>query len=244
MNSPCLRTALSGIYIRHIGALGSYTNIPKRSRYFWEARPECRERKLLMQITLPRLKQAVDPTQFVQEVEEEKLYGLDVILHKEVQQIFNENELIAVCLYSEMPSDNFYQVRYELQQHGMSMEKYPEHVMEFTLKQTPYENMLELFRGETAVIFGEANVKQMISAVSKNNYLLLLGGLVQGRYMSLKELIKFSNLAGLDSSRAELGFLLNTAVSSTKNMMQKPTNQLVHSLQQYIEQCSNASNEN
>ena len=51
-----------------------------------------------------------------------QLYGLDVLLHKEIQEIFNNNRMIAACLYADQPDDDYYRVRYELQQHEMSME--------------------------------------------------------------------------------------------------------------------------
>ena len=47
--------------------------------------------------------------------------------------------------------------------------------MDFTLKGTPYENLLTLFDGPTTIIFGEPNVKKMIPAIKKNRHLLLVG---------------------------------------------------------------------
>uniref|UniRef100_H2Z2B4 Large ribosomal subunit protein uL10m n=1 Tax=Ciona savignyi TaxID=51511 RepID=H2Z2B4_CIOSA len=192
---------------------------------------------MLMQITLPRLQAAPDRTRFVEEETEEKLYGLDVLLHRELQTIFNESEMVVACLYTEMPSDYFYEVRYELQQHEMNMEKYPEHIYDFTLKGTPFENMLELFRGETTVVFGKANLKEMLLALGKNKHLLPLGGLVQGRCMSMQELIKFSKL-DIDQCRSELSQLLTTAVGSTRTLLQGPSLHLSNSLSQRHEQLS------
>ena len=44
--------------------------IPKRFRYYWDARPQNRNRKLLMEITLPKLpKRTVEPHEIQEQTE-------------------------------------------------------------------------------------------------------------------------------------------------------------------------------
>ncbi|CAK8676663.1 unnamed protein product [Clavelina lepadiformis] len=205
------------------------TFLPKRFRYYWEARAENRQRKMLMMITVPKLRKNKDSA-YIKRKQPDKLYGLDVLLHKEIQEIFNNNRMIAACLYADQPDDDYYRVRYELQQHEMSMEQYDQHVIDFTLKSTPYAQFLTLFDGPCTMIFGEPNVPQMISALKNNKQMLLIGGMVDGKYMSSKQLSDYANLKGLDHCRGELSGILSSAVSSTRDLLQQPAAALTVSL--------------
>lgn len=56
-----------------------------------------------------------------------------------------------------------------------SFQIYPEHVLEHTLRDSKFDNLLVLCKTDTALVFGEPNIGEMITAVAKNKYLLLLG---------------------------------------------------------------------
>jgi len=56
------------------------------------------------------------------------------------------------------------------------LQSFPEHVMKFTLRGTPYESMTALFTGAAScVVYGEPNVSEMLHALKPNIHLLLLG---------------------------------------------------------------------
>jgi len=226
----CMRPSLNQ-------TLPSSTVIPKRFRYYWDKRPQNRNRKLLMEITLPKLPRRTTQDVDMMEIEEDKLYGIDVVYQREIEEIFSKHRMVAVCLRTYMPSDDdYYRVRYNLQQHQMCMERYPEHVLEHTLRGTQFENLLVLCRTETALVYGEPNVGEMITAVAKNKHLLLLGGMIDGKMYSLEQLRDYSKLSPIDQLHGELCGTLSQLTASTSTLLQKHTHELCYTLQQHEKQ--------
>nr|CAB3262237.1 uncharacterized protein LOC100178933 [Phallusia mammillata] len=219
--------------------------IPKRFRYHWDKRPQNKHRVKLLQVTLPRFKdnrfkfepnevetyETENPYRPMKKKDELNLHGLDVLLYNEVSEIFNTSPMICACLRTDMPTmDMFYKVQYELRQHDMDILIYPSHVIMFTIKDTPYDAMKPLFDQNCAILFGKPNCKRMLSILKPNPYLLLLGGLVDGKYMSKNEIESYSKLPNLDESRAKLCSQLTSLSSSTYELLRAPSAGLASSL--------------
>jgi len=190
-----------------------------------------------MEVTLPKLPRRTSQDIDMVELQEDKLHGIDVIYQREIQEIFSKSRMIAVCLRTYMPSDDeYYKVRYNLQQHDMCMEIYPEHVLEHTLRDSKFDNLLVLCKTDTALVFGEPNIGEMITAVAKNKYLLLLGGMIDGKMYSLEQLRDYSKLPSMSRLHGELSGTLSQLTASTSSLLQRHTHELCYTLQQHEKQ--------
>lgn len=190
-----------------------------------------------MEVTLPKLPKRTSEPFDIQEQAEDKLYGLNVVFQREIEEIFSKSRMVAACLRTYMASDDdYFRVRYNLQQHNMCMERYPAHVLEHTLRGTVHENLLVLFKTDTALIYGEPNVAEMMAAVAKNKYLLLLGGMVDGKLMSLEQLREYSKLPPIEECHGQLSGTLSQLASSTSSLLQRHAHELCYTLQQHEKQ--------
>lgn len=219
-------------------SLGSCVLIPKRNRYYWEARPENKHRKLLMQITLPRLSRSpvFDPDRMQPEVEEEKLFGLDAVLLNEVKNILPENKMIAVYLRAQMETIDFYRMRHELKKEGIYVEEYPTHVMEFALRDTKWDNLMSLYDNQTLTLYSkEAKVEEMLKIARKNPHISLMGGIINDRLMSAIQMSQFAKLPTLPECHSQLSFTIATQCASTRNILQRHQTLLVQYLEQHCQ---------
>ena len=69
--------------------------IPKRFRYYWDKRPQNRNRKLLMEVTLPKLPRRTTRDVDMMEVEEDKVSFLNIFLLHQLP----ETDVVSVGLY-------------------------------------------------------------------------------------------------------------------------------------------------
>lgn len=209
--------------------------ITKRYRYYWEARPENKWRKKMMMITLPRLGRMPDYEPVKVKTDDDKLYGLDVVLHREATEALFRSRMIAVFLQTQMEITEYYRLRHELRKVDIFIDNFPNHVMEQTLRNTHLECLLNLYEGQTLTVYSDSlNVKDLIKISKKNPYVALLGGVIDNYAMSANQMMQFSKLPAIDVLQSQLSFTLSSHCSSTRNLLQRNQSNTVGLLSQYI----------
>jgi len=210
--------------------------VQKRFRYYWRKRPQNKERALLMQVTMPRVstnKHKLQEFETTIEHQEDKLYGIDLILEKEVKEILKTSPMLIPCLYTQPAlADEYFYTRYELKQKGMNMTRIPAHVMEHVLADSKYKHMSVLCQTQTALIYGEPNLQAMFEITKKNKYLCVQGGMYYDRFLTIDELKSYSTLPSIEQLHGELLGTLSSQLSSTYHLLQNPINGLAHSLKE------------
>lgn len=210
--------------------------MPKRYRYYWEARPENKWRKLMMQVTLPRLGPTPEYEAKVVEEDPNKLYGLDLVLHQEAKEIVRDCKMVIVFLKTQMEVTDYFRMRHELRKKDILLDEFPNHVMTYTLKDSPHKNLSALYSsGETLTIYSlEPNVAEMLKLTKKNPYVSLMGGLVENRLMSATQIVDYSKLPSLEVVRGMFSSSLSQICGSTYNLLQHNQAETTQYLQQYI----------
>lgn len=230
----CLRSLIYPSLAAPNHATASTNVVQKRFRYYWRKRPEARKRILMMQVAMPRLpkKQTVQ-SQAQVDTNVEKLHGIDVILEREAKEIFEKSPMVIACLYTQPAiSDQYFHTRYELQGKGMNMTRIPAHVMDHVLSGSKYQNLSTLCQTQTALIYGETNLRDMMEIVKKNKYLCMLGGLYHDQLVTVEQLKRYSNLPSIEQLHGELLATLSTQLSSTYHLLQNPINKLGFTLEE------------
>jgi len=207
--------------------------VQKRFRYYWRNRAQNKGRSLLMQVAMPRIsKSNLEAVQTNKN--DDQLYGIDVILAKEVQEIMKSNKMVISCLYTTPAlEDQYFHTRYELQQNKMNMTRMPSHVLSKVLMGTKYENLLTLCQSKTALVFSdEPDLKSMFEVLKKNKYLCPLGGLYYDKFYTLDDLKRYSKLSDIKQLQGELIGIMSSQLSSTYHLLQKPINALAYTLKE------------
>ncbi|XP_039264330.1 large ribosomal subunit protein uL10m-like [Styela clava] len=209
--------------------------IIKRYRYYWEARPENKWRKKMMMITLPRFGRSdYEPEE--QHKEDDRLHGLDVVLHQEATEAMNKSKMIVVFLQAQMEITEFYRMRHELKKINIFLDEFPNHVMQHVLKNTRLENLLSLYQGRTLTVYSEGtNIIDLLKISNKNPYVALLGGIIDDHAMSARQMIDYSKLPPIDNLHSQLSFILTSHSSSTHNLLQRNQTETASLLSQYIQ---------
>ena len=65
-------------------------------------------------------------------------------------------------------------------------------------------------------------------------YFNFIGGMIDGKMMSVMDIEEYAELQSLEHSRSKLCGLLSTATSSTYHLLSKPATILAQSLNQYV----------
>jgi len=227
----CMRSALSRT--SNIFAVSTANVEQKRFRYYWRKRPQNKQRVLLMQVAMPRLS-SKKTQQSQPSTTENKLFGIDLILEREVREIFKSNPMVIACLYTEPAiPDQYFQTRYELQQKELNMTRIPSHVISHVLTGSKYENMNILCQSQTALIFGNPdNLQHVFEITKKNKYLCVLGGLYHDKMVTLEQLKRYGSLPEKKQLQSELVGMLSSQLSSTYHLLQNPINSLAYTMKE------------
>lgn len=190
-----------------------------------------------MQVALPRLGATPGYEPKVIKEDPDKLYGLDAVLHQEAKEIFRDCKMVIVFLKAQMEVTDYFRMRHELRKKDILLDDFPNHVMAYTLEDSPHKNLSALYSaGDTLTIYSlEPNVSEMLKLTKKNPYISLMGGLVENRLMSASQIIEYSRLPSLEIVHGMLSSSLTQICSSTYNLLQQNQTQTVNYLQQYIE---------
>jgi len=221
--SLCLRSILAAASSKNIYSVAG-THVQKRFRYYWRERPQSKYRVLLQQVTLPKLPEAADRRQKPAPYEHGELHGMDsFVLQKEVVEIFNKSDMVVVCLFTKPTiDDEYFQLRYELQQKGMNMTRMPSHVMKAVLNGTKYDSLADLCETQTTLVYGETNLHDMFEIIKGAKFLSPMGGLYHERLYKLDELKHISELGDVKQLQGELIGVLSSQIASTSQLLQKP----------------------
>ena len=189
-----------------------------------------------MQITLPRLGKT--PSYEPKNVEDDPntLYGLDIVLHREAKEIFESCKMVVVFLKTQMEVTDFFRMKHALRKKDIFLDDYPNHVMQYTVKDTPLRNFAELYSaGETVTVYSmEPKVAEMLKITKKNPFLSLMGGMIENRFMSSTQLTSYSTLPSKEIAQAMLSATLGSLCSSTHRLLNQNQTLTVNYLSQYI----------
>ncbi|XP_032284692.1 large ribosomal subunit protein uL10m isoform X1 [Halichoerus grypus] len=163
--------------------------------------------------------------------------GLIRLLRREIDAVFRENRMIAVCQNVALSAEDKLLIRHRLRKHKILMKIFPNQVLKPFLEDSKYQNLLPLFVGHNFLLVSEEpKVKEMVRVLKGVPFLPLLGGCIDGTILSRQGFISYSQLPSLAMVHGELVGGLTFHVAQTHLLLQHQPFQLTALLDQYIRQ--------
>jgi large subunit ribosomal protein L10 len=106
-------------------------------------------------------------------------------------------------------------------------------IVKLALKDTKYENIIDLFSGPTAIAVSEDPVsapKIIFKFAKENDKLSIVGGGLDGKTLSIDEVKQLASLPSLDELRGKLVGLIKSPSQKLASLAVAPANKLVNVL--------------
>ncbi|XP_033628652.1 39S ribosomal protein L10, mitochondrial-like [Asterias rubens] len=162
---------------------------------------------------------------------------VQTFMAKQCREQLTNKPFIAVFNREGLGMDELSALRRRLKKADISIKLYGNDVTREAFLGTKLENMMPLFVGENIYAVGEKPaVKELLKATKKLDKLQLLGGLVDNRLMSAKQMKDYSKLPDIGTLQGQLAGILSQSVGSTYNLLQRNQEALVANLGQWMKQ--------
>ncbi|XP_025773265.1 39S ribosomal protein L10, mitochondrial [Puma concolor] len=163
--------------------------------------------------------------------------GLIRLLRREIDAVFRDNRMIAVCQNVALSAEDKLLMRHQLRKHKILMKIFPNQVLKPFLADSKYQNLLPLFVGHNFLLVSEEpKVKEMVRILKGVPFLPLLGGCIDDTILSRQGFINYSKLPSLALVQGELVGGLTCLMAQTHFLLQHQPLQLTALLDQYIRQ--------
>ncbi|XP_012581453.1 PREDICTED: 39S ribosomal protein L10, mitochondrial isoform X2 [Condylura cristata] len=163
--------------------------------------------------------------------------GLIRLLRREIEAVFRDYRMIAVCQNVALSAEDKLLIRHQLRKHKILMKVYPNQVLKPFLEDSKYQNLLPLFVGHNLLLVSEEpKVKEMVRILKSVPFLPLLGGCVDDTILSRQGFISYSKLPSLVLAQAELVGGLTRLMAQTHSLLQNQPLRLTALLEQYVRQ--------
>ncbi|XP_006166155.1 39S ribosomal protein L10, mitochondrial isoform X2 [Tupaia chinensis] len=163
--------------------------------------------------------------------------GLIRLLRREIEAVFQNNRMIAVCQNVAMSAEDKLLMRHRLRKHKILMKVFPNQVLKPFLEKSKYQNLLPLFVGHNLLLVSEEpKVREMVRFLKGMPFLPLLGGCIDDTILSRQGFINYSKLPSLALVQGELVGGLSFLMAQTHFLLQHQPLQLTALLDQYVRQ--------
>ncbi|XP_022079222.1 39S ribosomal protein L10, mitochondrial-like [Acanthaster planci] len=162
---------------------------------------------------------------------------VEVFMANQCREQMLSQSLIAAFHNEGLTAEEMSIIRRRLRKVGITVKMYNNKVMRMALLGTRLENMSPLLVGQNVyAVSDKPLVKELLKATKKIPKIHLLGGLVENRLMSAKQMAEFSQLPEKRVLQGELAGILSQSVGSTYSLLQRHQQTLVTNLSQWIKQ--------
>lgn len=98
------------------------------------------------------------------------------LLRRQVEEVFRDNRMIAICQYNSMPDEDVVMMRHYLRKHNIEVKFVLNEIARPVLSQSKYKNLLPLFVARNILLVSrEAKVKEMLRVLKGVPQVNLLG---------------------------------------------------------------------
>ena len=154
-----------------------------------------------------------------------QLNSRKVMIASQVQDAFNNHNMVAIYHYNSLSTQEWNGIRYKLAQNGIRVKIFPSKLSMKALQETRYVHINPLFRGCTAIAFAKepSAIKELLSVTNSESKLHLLGGVVEDIMMTPLGLQDYANLPTLkDLQQILLGTLNQTQMMLVRSLESTP----------------------
>ena len=154
-------------------------------------------------------------------------------LIKKLNSTFNNAGVVVVTHQSGLTVDESTDLRVKMREVGAKYQVAKNRIVKLALKDTKYENIIDLFSGPTAIAVSEDPVsapKIIFKFAKENDKLSIIGGGLDGKTLSVDEVKQLASLPSLDELRGKLVGLIKSPSQKLASVAVAPANKLVNVL--------------
>jgi len=154
----------------------------------------------------------------------------------EFNEIFNNSEIVIIVHYEGLDALSINSLRNETYDKDVSFKVTKNRLIKLAIEKTQYKNILELFKGPTAIAYSNdivAASKVIYNYSKQNEKLVILGGSLKDKTIDLEEIKSLAALPSLDEIRANLVAMMSTPASRIVSVVSAPGAQIARVLNAY-----------
>ncbi|NXH23313.1 RM10 protein, partial [Bucco capensis] len=169
--------------------------------------------------------------------EEQEDNGYARLLRRQVQEVFRDNRMIAVCQFNSMPEEDVVLMRHYLRKHNIEVKFVLNEIVRPVLSQSKYKNLLPLFVGRNILLVSqETKAKEMLRVLRGVPQVNLLGACIDDTILSRQGVENFAKLPPLEATQGQTVGALALLPSQTSSLLQCGCAHLTALLDQHIQQ--------
>ncbi|XP_075579080.1 large ribosomal subunit protein uL10m [Pelecanus crispus] len=163
--------------------------------------------------------------------------GYARLLRRQVEEVFRDNRMIAVCQYNSMPSEDMVLMRHYLRKHSIEVKFVLNEIVRPVLSQSKYKNLLPLFVARNILLVSrEAKAKEMLRVLKGVPQINLLGACIHDTILSRQGVENFAKLPSLEAAQGQTLGALALLPSQTSSLLQRGSAHLTALLDEHIRQ--------
>ncbi|KAI6072447.1 39S ribosomal protein L10, mitochondrial [Aix galericulata] len=163
--------------------------------------------------------------------------GYARLLRRQVEEVFRDSRMVAVCQYNSMPGEDVVLMRHYLRKHNIEVKFVLNEIVRPVLSQSRYRNLLPLFVGRNILLVSpETKAKEMLRVLKGVPQVNLLGACIDDTILSRQGVENFAKLPSLEASQGQTLGALALLPSQTCSLLQHGAAQLTALLDQHIHQ--------
>ncbi|PIK35380.1 putative 39S ribosomal protein L10, mitochondrial [Apostichopus japonicus] len=152
---------------------------------------------------------------------------------KMCRRSLESSKLVAVFHNEGMDAEDTIRLRRRLMKHNMDVKIWGMQVVQEAIHETKFRHFEDiLHRFNLYVISEEPAVLELLKVAKRSGRIHLLGGLVEDRFMSPKQMQEYSLSPSLEVARGQLAGILNSSLSRTHSLLQSNQQNLATNLEQ------------
>nr|XP_058971078.1 large ribosomal subunit protein uL10m-like [Pocillopora verrucosa] len=170
-----------------------------------------------------------------------KLYKVKPNIRKlmkadEIRHVFETNNMVIVCQFSDMNTAEWEDLRYTLRKDEIGVKMFPNKITCKALENTKYREILPLFLAATVVTYSrEAKVKTLLTELKKQPKMGILGGKVDEKLLSRKGVVDYAKLPPLTEQYGQLLQMVTEHSRRLTTLLEQNQMNLIANLTQYVD---------
>ncbi|NWX39017.1 RM10 protein, partial [Steatornis caripensis] len=161
--------------------------------------------------------------------------GYARLLRRQVEEVFRDNRMIAICQYNSMPGEDMALMRHYLRKYNIEVKFVLNEIVRPVLSQSKYKNLLPLFVARNILLVSrETKAKEMLRVLKGVPQINLLGACIDDTILSRQGVENFAKLPSLEAAQGQTVGALALLPSQTSSLLQRGPAHLTALLDEHI----------
>ncbi|XP_017778149.1 PREDICTED: 39S ribosomal protein L10, mitochondrial [Nicrophorus vespilloides] len=136
---------------------------------------------------------------------------LQNIYANETLEKFQSSKMIVFFHMNPMSAEEHFKAYVTFNKQNMLYKNIGKKTLDIALKGTPYEAILNFYMCHNMIVFSpEMQIKKLLKISKRFPQLVVLAGVLDGRFVSKDELLYYSNIPNIQTAQAQLVHTLNS----------------------------------